>query len=166
MLATTGSSRNPLRGPLYLDASALVKLYVPEPESDELNRKVLGRRDLLVSDLAVTEIVSSLCRRRREGAVGTPIVVRLHQAVLDHIEAGVYRRVEMLPAAFRDAERFLLSIENAALRAADALHLALAVSGEAKAVLTYDRRMGRAASALGLNVFPETRPSVERRRSP
>jgi len=114
----------------------------------------------------VTEIVSSPCRRRREGAVGTSIIVRLHQAVLDHIEAGIYRRVEMLPAAFRDAERFLLSVESAPLRAADALHLALAVSGDAKTVLTYDRRMGRAASALGLNVFPETRPPAARRRSP
>lgn len=153
-MATGSSAREFLQGPLYLDASALVKLYVPEPDSDELNRRVLGRRDLLVSELAVTEIVSSLCRRRREGALGTQTVVRLQRAVLDHIEAGHYRRVEMIPSTHRAAERFLLTVESALLRAADALHLALAVAGEAACVLTYDKRMREAARAIGLNVFP------------
>jgi predicted nucleic acid-binding protein len=48
----------------------------------------------------------------------------------------------------------LLSVEGVALRAADALHLALAVSGDASSVLTYDRRLASAAGAIGLNVFP------------
>ena len=41
---TTGSSE-PLAqaGPLYFDASALIKLYLPETESDALNRLVAGR---------------------------------------------------------------------------------------------------------------------------
>ena len=40
-----------------------MKLYLPEPGSDELNRLVEGRVDLLVSDLAVTEAASALQRR-------------------------------------------------------------------------------------------------------
>jgi predicted nucleic acid-binding protein len=48
----------------------------------------------------------------------------------------------------------LLSIEVKPLRAADALHLALAVSGDASSILTYDRRMAGAGRAIGLNVFP------------
>ena len=153
--ATTESkSGEILPGPLYLDTSALVKLYIPEPESAGLNREILGRRDLLISDLTVTEIVSSLCRRRREGALDTRIVTRLQRAVLNHIEIGVYRRVDLGPAIHREAERFLMSVERAPLRAADALHLALAVSGEAASVLTYDRRLGAAARAIGLTVFP------------
>ena len=143
-----------LPGPLYCDASALVKLYLPEPESGTLNRLVAGRRDLLVSDLSITEIVSSLSRRRREGAVETAKVSRLHRALLGHMEAGIYRRVELVSATHREAERMLLSVEGVALRAADALHLALAVSGDASSVLTYDRRLASAASAIGLNVFP------------
>jgi hypothetical protein len=31
---------------VYLDASALAKLYLPEPESDRLNEFLRGRRDL------------------------------------------------------------------------------------------------------------------------
>lgn len=81
----TASKRRPeprLTGPLYLDASALVKLYLPESESDDLNRLLVGRHDVVVSDLAVTEIVSSLCQRRREGSLTTAVVSRLHRALL------------------------------------------------------------------------------------
>jgi uncharacterized protein len=153
----TASRRRPgphLAGPLYLDASALVKLYLPEPESDDLNRLLLGRLDAVVSDLAVTEIVSSLSRRRREGSVTTAVVSGLQRALLGHIEAGVYRRVELIPAAHREAERLLISLGTVPLRAADALHLALALGAEAASLLTWDRRLGAAARAVGLAVFP------------
>ena len=141
-----------LSGPLYFDASALVKLYLPEAESDTLNSLVAGRRDALVSDLAVTEIVSSLCRRRREGTVSAHVVEKVHRHILSHLDGGVYRRLELLPAVHREAERLLTSIERVALRAADALHLALALSGAAASVLTFDRRLADAARALGLSV--------------
>ena len=152
--ASRGRPGPRLAGPLYLDASALVKLYLPEPESDDLNRLLVGRLDAVVSDLAVTEIVSSLCRRRREGSVTTADVSSLQRALLGHIEAGVYRRVELIPAAHREAERLLISLRTVPLRAADALHLALALGAEAASLLTWDRRLGAAARAIGLGVFP------------
>ena len=139
---------------MYLDASALVKLYLPEAESAELNRAVEGRRDLLVSDLSVTEIVSSVSRRRREGTLDLSVAVRLHRAILGHMESGAYRRIDLTAATHREAERMLLSIETGPLRAADALHLALAVSGDASSLLTYDRRMADVGRSIGLYVFP------------
>ncbi len=156
-IAATGSdgrSASALAGPLYCDASALVKLYMPEADSDKLNRSLRGRSDLLVSDLAITEIVSSLARRRREGALEASIAGRLHRAILGHTEKGVYRRVELLPATHREAERLLLAVDSVPLRAADALHLALAVSADAACVLTYDRRLADAARSVGLCAFP------------
>lgn len=155
-MATASRRRSGARlaGPLYLDTSALVKLYLPEPESDDLNRLLVGRHDVVVSDLAVTEIVSSLCRRRREGSLTTAVVTRLHRALLGHMEAGVYRRSELIPAAHREAERLLISLGTVPLRAADALHLALALGAEAASLLTWDRRLGAAARAIGLGVFP------------
>lgn len=143
-----------LPGPVYFDASALVKLYLPESDSARLNRLVAGRRDTLVSDLTVTEIVSSLCRRRREGGVSAQIVDRIRRELLSHLDGGVYTRVELVPAVHREAERLLRSIEKVALRAADALHLALALSGEAGTVLTFDRRLADAARASGLAAYP------------
>jgi len=143
-----------LAGPIYLDASALVKLYLPEPMSDQVNRALVGRRDLLVSDLAVTEIVSSLARRVREGSVTRLAVTRVHRGVLGHLAAGVFQRIDLLPTTHRQAERLLLSLGQTPLRAADALHLALALAGEAFSIATFDQRLAEASRVVGLVAFP------------
>ena len=62
---------------------------------------------------------------------------------------------KLCTAAHREAERLLLSGEKISLRAADALHLALAVLAEVRTIVTFDQRMGRAANGVGLAVFPE-----------
>lgn len=151
----TVSERELPPGPVYLDTSALAKLYLPEPDSDSLNRALEGRRDLVVSDLAVTEVVSSLCRRRCEGVVSVQDAGRLHREIRRHLEVGLYRSAPILPATHRDAERLLLALEAVPLRAADALHLALALGSDAVSVATYDRRLGDATVAVGLALFPK-----------
>ena len=143
-----------IRGPVYLDASALAKLYLPEPESDELDRVLVGRRDLLVSDLAITEIVSAVARRQREGDLERRAARRLYRGLLDDREAGYYQRLALTPSAHREAERLLLFRHEVPLRAADVLHLALALQADARTIATFDQRMGRAADSVGLTVFP------------
>jgi len=142
-----------LRGRLYVDASALVKLFVPEPESDELNRLLAGRRDLIVSDLAVTEVVSAAARRMRGGELNARDVRRLHRAILGDLEAGHFLAARLTPGTHREAERYLLHLQ-VALRAADALHLALAAAEEAQTLVTFDDRLREAAGAAGLAVVP------------
>ncbi|TMJ08374.1 MAG: type II toxin-antitoxin system VapC family toxin [Bacillati bacterium ANGP1] len=144
----------PLPGPVYCDASAVAKVYLPEPGSDNLNRALKGRRDLFVSDLAVTEIVSAIARRLREGAISSEQALRLQRAILADLDAGYFRRIDLTPVTHRQAEQFLLALPTVALRAADALHLALAVAAGAVAILTYDRRLTDAARAVGLAPFP------------
>ena len=58
--------------PVYLDASALVKLLVPEPGSAALNEALVGAEDVIISDLALTEVASALGRRVREHRVAPP----------------------------------------------------------------------------------------------
>ena len=47
-----------------------------------------------------------------------------------------------------------MALQADALRAGDALHLALALSVDAEAFVTFDIRLGRAAQRLGLQVVP------------
>jgi predicted nucleic acid-binding protein len=141
-------------GPLYLDASALVKLYLAEPGSDALDAALRGRSDLMVSDLAITEIVSAIARRRREGVLPALSCVRLHRKILADIKDGLYIKNDLMPEVHREAERLLLAIDDAALRAADALHLALASLSGASAIVTYDLRLAEAAIRIGLNSLP------------
>jgi predicted nucleic acid-binding protein len=144
----------PLPGPVYCDASALVKLYLPEPESGELNRTLAGRQDLLAADLGVTEIISSVARRWRDGSMNIEQAHKLQRTLLADLDAGYFQRVELTPATYRQAERFLLSLAMVALRAADALHLALAVEAGALSIVTFDRRLAEAAHSIGMRTAP------------
>lgn len=150
----TGSGA--LVGPLYCDTSALAKLFLPESGSEEFNARLAGRDDILISDLTLTELTSALARRAREGALSAAAARRVYRKVLSTVAEGAFRRVDLLTATHREAERLMLASGVAALRAADALHLALALGAGAGTMLTYDRVIARAASSQGLAVFPDT----------
>ncbi len=157
----TVSERREARGPglaspLYCDASALAKLFLPEPESDEVNALVAGRSDLLVADLALTEVASALARRTREGALPPALARKVYRKMLATLAAGAFRRVDLLAATHREAERLLLTPRTTPLRAADALHLALALGAGAGTLLTFDRILARAAREEGLAIWPES----------
>ncbi len=144
-----------LEGPVYLDTSALVKLYVPEPESARVDRALRRRDDLVVSDLAVTELASAVGRRCREGALDSATAARVYRRLLADLADELFRRVELIAEAHREAERMLLSSAALPLRSLDALHLALAASGGARTILTFDRSLARAAAAFGLLTAPD-----------
>jgi predicted nucleic acid-binding protein len=54
----------------------------------------------------------------------------------------------------RRAEHFLLTLRETPLRAADALHLALATSARAASLASFDVRLSAAARAVGLATYP------------
>lgn len=136
--------------PLYLDTSALAKIYVQEPDSDALDAALTGRRDLLISELALTELTSALARRVREGLIDATAGRRIYQQLLRDVRAGEYRLLDLTSATHREAERLLLTLgRHTPLRAADSLHLAAAALADARALVTYDRQMHAAALALG-----------------
>lgn len=127
-----------------------MKLYLPERDSAKVNAALRGRRDLMISDLAITEVVSAIARARREGLVSSEDAAKVHALILQQVDVGVVQRIDLAPDTHRAAERFLLSIDLIPLRAADALHLALAVTAGAAALVTFDRRLAAAARTIGL----------------
>jgi len=56
---------SPVETTLYVDSSALAKLYVPEAESEKLDAYLRGRIGLMISELAITEVLSAVARRKR-----------------------------------------------------------------------------------------------------
>ena len=141
-----------LPGPLYLGSSALAALYFPEGLSQPMDRAFKGRRDLTVSDLAVTELLAAVAARH--GEIAAPAAARLHAAVLHDLDSGTFRRAEIVPATHRAAERLLLTLAEHELSPRDGLHLALAMTAGVAAVVTFDPRLARAARATGLACLP------------
>jgi uncharacterized protein len=146
----TAGSLEPLSPPIYLDASAFVKLLVPEPESDALNQALVGAEPVVVSDLALTETASALGRRRRERRLSPSESRRLYREAQE--VAVACRSAEITPPVHRRAERLLLTASLVPLRTLDALHVALAIEAGAATLVTYDPRLRDAASAHGLFV--------------
>lgn len=107
-----------------------------------------------MSDLAVTEIMSAVARRLRQGSITREVARRLQHAIAGRLDAGVYGRVELTREVHRRAEHFLVSLPETPLRAADALHLALATSARAASVASFDARLAAAARAVGLVTHP------------
>jgi predicted nucleic acid-binding protein len=134
--------------PVYLDTSALAKLYVPESKSDELEAALLGRQDIIVSDLAVTELASAIGRRRREGDLTSQSAALLYRRVIADLTSGEFLRAELTSEVHRAAEAILLGASSG-MRAADALHVATATIRAARTLITFDVRMATAVRSIG-----------------
>ena len=148
-MAGKSVARIPKAG-VYLDASALAKLYVPEIESGRLDAFLRGRTDLMTSELSITEVLSAVARRKREGLLDPEDANQIKDALF--ADAKSFRRLDLGPALHRQAERVLFSSEKIPLRTMDALHIALAISGGAEQVATFDVRMAEAATLHGLRI--------------
>lgn len=136
---------------ILIDASAVMKLFVPEP-GREAALDLWGRASTVyASRLAYPEVRAALARAQRGGRLSPSGVRRTRQylerrwsqvAVLE-VTASVAR------AAGDLADRY-------ALRAGDAVHLAsaLVLEDPEVTVATWDRRLARAAHDAGLPVAP------------
>lgn len=126
---------------LYLDSSALVKLVQREAESVALRSFLRRRRSdgRVTTSLARVEVVRAI-------AAGGPDAIahaRRQLARVDQIN---------LDRGLLDAAATLAT--GSVLRSLDAIHLASAqsIGSELRAVVTYDQRMGEAATMLGMAV--------------
>lgn len=126
----------------YLDASALVKLVRAEPETGAL-LAFIDSADLVSSELALTEVPRAI---RRAAAL---------DPLLDP-EPLLTRAGELLDAvALLPVDRTLLAaagaLEEPALRALDAIHLAAAIDlWPIDEFISYDERQSAAARLAGL----------------
>jgi predicted nucleic acid-binding protein len=120
----------------YLDSSAIVKLVVREPESTALRAYLRGRRTVVSSALARTEVARAVL------GLGAA-VARRARVVLDRVEL-----VRVNDRVLTDAGALL----PAHIRSLDAIHLATALLlGEALGQLvTYDGRLASACRVAGI----------------
>lgn len=125
---------------VYLDASAIVKLVVAEPESWALGDRLRGDVEAVTSEVSLTEVPRALRR------IGLP------PRAIDRC-ADVLEHMRLLKADRRIFHR-AAQMDPPSLRALDAIHLASALSiGDALgAFITYDHQQGTAAALTGLQV--------------
>lgn len=125
---------------IYLDCSAFVKLFVPEPDSPVLSRFLASRPHRVSAMLLRTEALRTAVR-----AMLSPQRMLLVRALLDS--------VSFIPAdlTLSDEAGILRPLD---LRSLDAIHLATARSlgTNLAALVTYDQRLAGAAAWYGIPV--------------
>lgn len=126
---------------LYLDSSAILKVVVPESESEQLFELVSLWPLRVSSELARTEVLRAL--RRINATVSE---FRRGQKALD--------RIGLIPVDGRILNDAAL-LKPPALRTLEAIHLATALSlgKELAALVTYDVRLFAAATGAKLSVW-------------
>ncbi len=130
---------------LYVDASALVKRYVDEPERVEAER-ILTADPVWVSGLhAYTEVRLAIARRLMEEDLSD----RQRAFELD------WRRVAVVDIDEPLTRRAADLGEVTQVRTLDALHLAAAerAGGRSLPIVTFDIRLATAARTLGFTVL-------------
>jgi predicted nucleic acid-binding protein len=132
---------------VFLDSSALAKRYIEEKGSDRVQAILSAASVLAVSVICVPEIVSALCRRRRERRLSTGEYRNAKASVLsDMDDATVIGITDEVVA------RAVALLEHFPLRSADALHVACAAEWSTDLFVSADNRQCRAARSHGLKV--------------
>jgi hypothetical protein len=132
---------------VFLDSSALAKRYVQEPGSDRVEEILFSASSLGISVICVSEIISALCRRRRERKLSPQQYLKAKQALFEDIEdASVVNITDQVMA------RAVELLERWPLHSSDALHIASAAEWSGELFVSADDRQCAAARTYGLRV--------------
>jgi predicted nucleic acid-binding protein len=132
---------------VFLDSSALAKRYVQEPGSDRLEEILISASSLGISVIGLSEVVSALCRRRRESKLTRQQYFKAKQALFEDIED-----VSVIHITDQVMARAVDLLERWPLRSSDALHVASAAEWSADLFVSADDRQCAAARRYGLRV--------------
>jgi uncharacterized protein len=143
---------------LYLDTSALVKLYVDEAGSDVVMRYVQQASVVATSKIAFVEARSAFARAKREGILSD----KGYRQSVERLRYDWkrYMIVEISDALIEAAGEMT---DKFSLRGFDALHLSSALllqqqTGHQVSAACWDSRLWDALKELGFDTVPENRP--------
>ena len=135
---------------VYLDSSALAKLYLAEPESKAVSELIKKHgAGLFTSRLTYTELLSVLSRSHRERCISARAYVGKKSGFLN--DWAVFQVVELTEEVLKPAADL---IERYGLRGADAAHLCSALWLGIPDFACFDARLSAGAQAEGLRIVP------------
>jgi predicted nucleic acid-binding protein len=142
----------------FWDTSALLKLYVDEPDGREFRRLAQGSEALLISAFGRHELHCAFYRKELLKALKPGMADVLFEAFQDEIEDGYFRLIEYGPMVKERAVEVVRACYRAnravLIRSLDVLQLASALAAGAMDVVSTDVRMRQGAGLLGMQVFP------------
>jgi predicted nucleic acid-binding protein len=137
---------------MYVDTSAVVKLYIREPDSEACEAAVAGTT-LVSSRLLFCEFRSALLGKVSRGIISHELRAEVWQEFEKDVAAHKIRFVSLNDLLVKDAADLMFELHpKVHLRTLDALHLATYLSVETGPLFTRNLRMLQAAEQLGLSL--------------
>ena len=135
---------------VYLDTSALIKLYVAEAFSTEVEQLVAEVDGLVISRLSMLEWHCAMSRRMRTGQISEDYFNLASTEFTRHLAENYFRIVPFDDTLLIDALRVLDGAQPIPLRTLDAIHLTAARNAGVARIATADRVMADAANKFNL----------------
>ena len=139
---------------MYLDSAILVKLLVPEPDTEFWVQALIGQ-PITSSELAVTEVLSALNGKQRMKLISAGQRKEAWALFHDRIRSGEIELEPLSSIVLKKATQILERCHPAVpLRSLDAIHTAACDLSQDFPLCTTDKRMRDAAGVLGIPIFP------------
>jgi predicted nucleic acid-binding protein len=139
---------------VYLDASALVKRYVAEEGSLEVNDLISRADSALTNLISRAEVAAAIMRASRMGIINREDA---RKAIIQF--RSEWENLQRLPVTEATVGRADSLVSDYDLRGYDAVHMAAALIwqetiAESITLATYDRNLWNVAQTAGLNIWP------------
>jgi predicted nucleic acid-binding protein len=132
---------------VFFDTSAFVKRYVSEVGTDIVLEWCDQATEIILSGIALPEIISAFCRLQREGKITDTQYRQLKSLLLADIEDAAI--CDLTPVVLMQA---MTSLEKNVLRGMDAIHIGSAVALKADVFISADKCQLEAGARMGLRV--------------
>lgn len=146
----------------YADPSALLKLYVHEPESAAMSAwRMRAKGALPLTEHGRLEITNGICLAAFRGAIGAEALRDALASFEEDIADGRYVHADVLWRATLRRARDISRMHTPTLgsRSLDVLHVATALELGLRDFVTFDQRQQQLARATGLKlVTPKASP--------
>lgn len=138
---------------IYIDTSALVSVFVGEARSAAVTQWLAGQQhgNLCSGVWCVSELASALSLKTRQRQIQPDVADDAWQSFVEACDGGLMTLLAVEQDDFQFAAH-LCRDSSSGLRAADALHLAIALRTQCKSLLSFDTVLNRNAIAQGLNL--------------
>lgn len=130
---------------VFLDSSAFAKRYIEEAGSQSVDDICQEATELCLSVICIPELISALNRRVREKSLLQKNYHTIKRALSEDVRDITI--INLIPEVITRTTRLL---EDSALRAMDALHVACALEWGAELFVSSDKQQIIAAGKAGL----------------
>ena len=135
---------------VYIDTSVLIKRFVEEAYSSQVDTFFEKSFNYVLSDLVILEFDCALRRILRNGKITQEYRLKAEQTLAEQIDTKWFEKVAASSQTIKEAKKLIEKVSPLSLRSLDAIHLSIIRDHQITQLATADIEMLQAAEKLGI----------------